>query len=183
MKRQMIVVLLSGVFALGCAERPARPPVLVRVNDYEITQEEFELAFRGSRYAAAATPEARRAFLDNLVDRKLMLQDAQARGLDRDPAFLKAIERFWEQSLLKVYLEQKIGEIAEAAVVDDKAVEAAYAKMSEEARAGRSYEELIPQIKWELAKAREAGLMNQWLARLRQGAQIQVDEALLNGKR
>jgi len=182
MKRS-IVVLLLGVFALGCGPRPSRPPVLARVNDYEITQEEFELEFRDSRYAAAGTPQAKKEFLENLINRKLMLQDAQARGLDKDPAFLKAIERFWEQSLLKIYLEQKIAEIVSAAAVDDKAVEAAYRKMSDAARAGRSYQKLYPQIKWELAKAREAELMNAWVAQLRQGAQIQVDEVLLNSKR
>ena len=183
MKRQ-VVVLLLGVFVLGCgADRAPKAPVLVRVNDYEITGEEFELDFRNSRYAAIGTPQARREFLDNLINRKLMLQDAQARGLDKDPAFLKAIEKFWEQSLLKIYLDQKTTEIAEAAAVDDKAVEAAYTRMSQEARAGRSYLELYPQIKWEIAKAREAKLMNEWIARLRRGAQIQVNEPLLNSKR
>lgn len=79
MKKQ-IVVLSLGIFLLGCGGgQPPKKLVLARVNNYEITQEEFEQEFKDSQYASTNTLEARKEFLNNLIDRKLILQDAQAR--------------------------------------------------------------------------------------------------------
>jgi len=154
--------------------------MLARVNDYEIMAEEFEQEFRGSYYAAAGTPQARREFLNNLINRKLMLQDAQARGLDKDKAFLKVIERFWEQSLLKVYLDEKTREIAQAGAVDEKVVRAVYQKLVKEGRTDKPYEEMRDRIKWEISRRREARLMNDWIQQLRKGAKIKVNQEALH---
>ncbi|MGE5279316.1 MAG: SurA N-terminal domain-containing protein [Deltaproteobacteria bacterium] len=189
MKRQTVVFLL-GILALGagCDRRPA-PDVLARVNNYTITRAEFEREFQDSRYARpkaangkADIPQARREFLDNLVNRKLMLQDAQARGMDKDPAFLRSVEKFWEQSLLKVYLETEADAVA-GIKVDEAAVRKAYDEMPAEARADRSFEQLAPQIRWQLTRVRQADALNAWIAGLRRGARIQIDEASLNAPR
>jgi len=182
--KKHIIILALGLFVAGCGvNQPGNNPVLVKVNNYEITREEFEREFKDSRYASADTPEARKEFLDNLISRKLILQDAQARGLDKDKAFLRAIERFWEQSLLKIYLDQKTREIAAGAGVDDKMIEAVYKKLVQEGKTDKTYQEMYPQIKWQIAKAKEADLMNAWIAQLRARADIRVNDVYLNNKK
>ena len=49
-------------------------------------------------------------FLKNMITQKLILLDAERRGLDRDPQFLKMIENFWQQSLLTFALQEKTKE-------------------------------------------------------------------------
>ena len=67
-------------------------------------------------------------FLDNLITRKLILQEAQKMGLDRKKEFLKAIENFWEKSLLKIMVDEKTDEIFTDITVTDEEVEESYAK-------------------------------------------------------
>lgn len=106
------------------------------------------------------------------------------RGLDKDKAFLKMIERFWEQSLLKLYLDQKTKEIAVKASVDDKTtIEAVYKKLLEEGKTDKSYLEMHDQIKWKISKAKEANLMNDWITQLHKKADIKVEDDLLNRKK
>jgi len=117
MKNKMII-LCAAIFIAGCScPLPKDSKVLAKVNNYEITQQEFEEQFRESPYAKDNTLEARKEFLKVLIGRKLILQDAQAKGLDKEQEFLKMIERFWEQSLLKLALQTKSMEIANSAQV------------------------------------------------------------------
>lgn len=117
MKNKMIILFMAMIIA-GCAcPLPKDEKVLAKVNNYTITLEEFEVEFKESPYAKDNTPEAKKDFLKILIGRKLILQDAQAKGLDKEKVFLKMIERFWEQSLLKLALQTKSQEIAALAQV------------------------------------------------------------------
>ena len=110
----LILLFLTAAFISGCSKCPSgtkAAEVVVSINNYDITRDEFETLFRESAYGKSDTPESRREFLGNLIDRKLILQYAQKEGLDREGAFLKMIESFWEQSLLKVALDRKNREI------------------------------------------------------------------------
>ncbi|MFC1804287.1 hypothetical protein ACFLZ3_00430 [Candidatus Omnitrophota bacterium] len=113
MKKSLMIFCLI-FFVSGCAKKPACGPqdrILAKINNYEISLGQFEDEFRQSSYSMANTLEARKEFLDILISRKLILQDAQSKGLDKDPDFLKMIERFWEHSLLKLTLDQKSAQI------------------------------------------------------------------------
>ncbi|MFC1674689.1 hypothetical protein ACFL1K_02175 [Candidatus Omnitrophota bacterium] len=114
MKKSLMILCLI-FFVLGCGKKPARGPqdrILAKINNYEISLGQFEDEFRQSSYSMANTLAARKEFLDILIIRKLILQDAQSKGLDKDPDFLKMIERFWEHSLLKLTLDQKSDQIS-----------------------------------------------------------------------
>ena len=116
-------ILLAGLlFVFGCGVNQCQSKkavVLAKVNNYEITRVEFEEEFRRSRFGLADTLESRRQFLNNLINQKLILQEAQKEGLDKDPGFLKLIERFWEQSLLKITLDKKSREFTSPKEMDN----------------------------------------------------------------
>jgi len=118
--KNKIMFLLMIMLIAGCGNSSTRDKkVLARINNYEITLVEFQEQFGESSYSRDNTPEARREFLKALIGRKLILQDAQQKGLDKKDEFLKMIERFWEQSLLKVALQQKSQEITGSAEIKD----------------------------------------------------------------
>lgn len=179
MKKGLLSLFIL-LFALGCVRAPKEErTVLAKVNNYEITKEEFEREFKDSSFGRTDTPESRKEFLNNLINRKLILQDAQARGLDKDKAFLKAIEKFWEQSLLKVTLDRKAKEIAGSVFVSDKAIEETYNKMVKEGKADRPYSKMYNQIKWELTRIQESQIMDNWISDLRKRADIKINQDLL----
>jgi hypothetical protein len=177
--RRHWIVLFVLLFIFGCSRQTENKVVLAKINNYEITQEEFEEEFKASAYGSVDTLESRKEFLNTLINRKLILQDAQKKGLDKDKSFLKMIERFWEQSLLKLTLERKSKEIAGSALVSDRTIEETYNKMLNEGKTDKPYDQMYQQIKWELIKNKESQLMNDWVSELHKKAEININYDLL----
>lgn len=180
MSRFLIFALLVSLGILGCSGSQKETYVLAKVNSYEIGSKEFNELFKESPYVKTDTTESKMAFLSQLIDKKLILQDAQRNGLDKDPDFLRAIERFWEQSLLKLALEKKSKEIAGLPKVTDKSIEEAYQKMVKEGKTSKPYAAMYQQIKWEVTKLKESQAFNDWLEALRRGSEISINYDLLN---
>lgn len=180
--KKYILFLFLFAFILGCDSQNKGKIILIKVNDYQITKEEFEQEFADSAYSQNDTPESRKDFLNTLVNRKLILQDAQRAGLDKKKDFLKVIQRFWEQSLLKLELDKKSKEFAGLAMVNDKEIEAAYKVMQQQNKADKPYEQMYKQIKWELTRQKESQLMDKWIDELRNKADMKINDDLLKPK-
>ncbi|MBF0387896.1 MAG: hypothetical protein HQL20_08585 [Candidatus Omnitrophica bacterium] len=169
--------VILALVAAGFLLKDRQKPYLVRINNYAITAEGFERDFKNSAFAAVDTQEARKDFLSSLVRRKLILQDAHAKGLDKDQEFLLMVERFWEQSLLQRAIDQKDREIASSVMVSDAAIEAEYKKLSTAGKANKTYDQMYAQIKWSLNRAEENKAMEQWVTRIYNEANIEVNSA------
>jgi parvulin-like peptidyl-prolyl isomerase len=63
------------------------------------------------------------------------VQEAQRQGLDREPAFMRTIERFWKEALIKLLLSHKAQEIAGKVHVYEPDIEAYYERLSQETQA------------------------------------------------
>jgi hypothetical protein len=183
MKRQLFtsIILLCIVIA-GCGPAAEKKEIVVKINDYQISKDRFEAEFKDSIYGQNDTPDARKKFLNSLIDRKLILQDAQARGLDKEQGFLRAIERFWEQSLLKMALDNKTKEISGSISVNDAQVRQRYDFMVQEGTISQPYEQASEQLKREIIKLKESEAMNDWIAQLNKKAQIKINYELLKQK-
>jgi hypothetical protein len=180
MKRTVFLVLLL-IFSAGCTKSPgSKEPVIVKIGNYEITKSEFEQEFRDSYFAVNDTLESRKEFLDNLVNRKLILQDAQAKGLDKDPGFLKMIEKAWEQAVLRVALEKKARENASKIFVSEKSINEVYQDLVREKKTDKTLPEMYNQIKMEITKLMEAQAMAKWVANLRESVEIRIKYNLLD---
>lgn len=177
MKKYLFLLAMLGLLT-GCNHGPRDKDVLVKINECKITKQEFEVMFRESSFSRQDTPESRADFLNNLIDRQIILQDAQERGLDKSKEFIGMIQKFWEQSLLKTALEKKSKEIAGSISINDKSVEAAYNKMFKEGKTDKFYNQMYQQVKWELTRARESDLMNSWLQGLRKNSNIEINRSL-----
>jgi hypothetical protein len=178
MKKYLILSLVLAL-AFGCSQKTEKKDILAKVNNYEITKDEFEEEFINSNFGRTDTLESRKEFLNTLINRKLILQDAQRKVLDRENNFLKMIERFWEQSLIKLVLDTKAKEISSTVLVNDRDIKAVYEKMAKDGVTNKSYAQMYQQIKWELTKVKESKRMNDWMATLRNQADIKINEDLL----
>jgi len=182
MKRYIIFLFGLSIIILGCAKQKEPEPILAKVNDYEITLVEFQERFKNSSYAINDTLKSRKDFLDMLINQKLMLQQAQADGLDKTQDFLRSIERFWEQSLLTRVLEKKSNEISGPIIVNNKEIEERYKILEQEGKADKPYDQMYSQIKWELTRVKGTDLMNRWLDELHSKSQIVINYDLLKKK-
>lgn len=177
--RRYLLLFAVSLFILGCGKAPGGGDIIVKINDYEITRAEFEKDFKDSSLGAVDTLESRKAFLDNLINQKLILQEAQSRDLDKDKNFLKMIEKYWEQSLLKLAIDRKSKQISGSVSVSDTDVENVYKNMVKDGTADKPYNQMYRQIKWELTKIKESKAMNEWLSDLHKNARIEINENLL----
>lgn len=108
----MIKIFVALVLALfcGCSPRQNKEAV-VKINNYSMSAEDLvnELNSFSSFERAGKTNEE---LVDEIIEKKLLLLEAQREGLDREAAFMKMVERFWEQSLLRAIVEKKMKEFS-----------------------------------------------------------------------
>ena len=181
--KNLLFVFMIPAFLVGCTRYDKPKDVAIKINNYEMSKAEFEHEFKDSTFGRYDTAESRKEFLDNLIFKILIVQDAQKNNLDNDPQFIKMIEKFWVQSLLKLTLDNKFKEFVASASVSDKAVEEAYQKMVKDGKTTKTYDEMYQEIKWDITKAKESQMMNRWLKQLHDNANIRINkDSLLKDK-
>lgn len=177
MLRKFIIVL-AVLLVSGCQGTGRdSSPVVIDIEGIEITQDEFEQAFSRSAYAGQDSPEVRRAFLDNLVVRRLMLKEAEKRGLDRDPEFLKDVELFWQQSLLKLILDKKINELG--VKVSEQEIKEYYLSHKNTLFKDKSLAQVKRQINRVLLIRKKKQAISEWADSLTEDSEVEIDYQLL----
>ena len=90
---------------------PPEDPVLALVNGRQITQSEFDVRWSELADATRARYEkegGKRRFLDELITRELLMQEARKKGLDQDDTIRERTQRYKEQLILDELLKDKI---------------------------------------------------------------------------
>jgi peptidyl-prolyl cis-trans isomerase C len=132
-------VILAFLLAAGaCSDKPADPSkALAVINGKEITVGEFDLRWSQMPESARMSyrsPEGRKKFLEELITRELLLQEAKKRGLDRDRTLVERVERFKERSILDSLMKEEVD--SRVTVTQDE-IKAFYASHSESFAAPR----------------------------------------------
>ena len=74
-------------------------------------------------------PVSKEGLLDALITKELLLQEAQNMNLDKERDFIKTIELYWEQTLIKNLMIKKSDEIRGNIVVREDEIADYYNKM------------------------------------------------------
>jgi hypothetical protein len=114
-----VLVALAASCLQGCSREKPEEEVIATIGSYSLYRSDFmsELSLYPPEYRENVTREQ---ILDGIIQKKMLLLEAQRRGLDRDPQFMKMVERFWEQSLLRSLLDVKSEEILSSIPEADK---------------------------------------------------------------
>ena len=131
-KIALFAVLTAVLFIAGCAEKKRTEKVVAVINDYEMTVEDFnyeskEVLRNGKMFYDI--PVTREDVLEALITKEILLQEAQKENLDKNKDFIRAIELYWEQTLLKNLLVEKAEQIAKKTVVYEDEINDYYNKM------------------------------------------------------
>ncbi|MDD5427955.1 MAG: SurA N-terminal domain-containing protein [Candidatus Omnitrophica bacterium] len=115
----MIMVLgsLAGCCAHSDSGTCEKKSVVAKVNGYELTESDFlnEVTLISPKiYQSADKEKAKERALNELITKKVLLQEAQRSNFDKDRKFMREIERYWEQALLKLLMKKKIDEFSKA---------------------------------------------------------------------
>ena len=185
MVKKLFFTLISGLFLYlsGCTgDQDENVTVLAEINDYQLTLKDFEtqlasnLEFEGD---FKLTQKAKKQFLDNLIEKELLIQEAMKLKLDRNKKFIAAIERYWEATLIKNLMELKGKEITESTYVSQKEIEAQYDEMKRSQGNLPPIEEIRKEIVKKIKEEKKSRELAQWVQDLKQNAKIEIDEKLL----
>ena len=178
-------MLISGLvlYFSGCAkDQDENIEVLAKINDYQLTLKDFEtqlasnLEFEGD---FKLTQKAKKQFLNNLIERELLIQQAMKLKLDRNKKFIAAIERYWEATLIKNLMELKGKEITESTYVSQKEIEARYGEMKRSQGNLPPMEEVQKEIAKKIKEEKRSIELAQWVQDLKRNAKIEIDQKLL----
>jgi peptidyl-prolyl cis-trans isomerase C len=107
-----LVVILAGLGpALSSCTAQQEEPVIALVNGRTITQIEFDVRWdelseaTRSRYYKEG---GKRRFLDELITRELLMQEARRQGLDQNDGIRDKVQRYKEQLILDELLKDKL---------------------------------------------------------------------------
>lgn len=100
----LIILLISLLVGLKIfIPNAADQDIALVINDQRISRNIFEKEF-------ADRPQYlkdKREFIDSLISKSLLIQEARRLGIDREATFQASIQNFYEQSLLRSLLDQK----------------------------------------------------------------------------
>lgn len=128
----ILILVLFLSLNLGCSKVNSDDEKIVAVlNKEPITLKEFqkEIALRSKQNPAyKVTPSAIEDQLDIIIDRRLMIQEAMNMGLVSNPDFVRTIQTFWEQTLIRELIENKNREWEERIFVTEQEITNYYRK-------------------------------------------------------
>ncbi len=98
----------------GCSskEKAGSGQSLARVDGQDITVLQLNAELMQSNIPSAQKDIASKKFLDALIDRQLLQEQAAKDKIDRDPAVVAAIERAKAQIIAQAYLQRRLAKVA-----------------------------------------------------------------------
>lgn len=97
----LILITIGLAVRLSSVRVEVSEPALV-INDRVISKVELgELAKMGSYHSQGEN------FLDSVITRELLIQEAVKEGINKEEAFRKSVEDYYEQSLVKILIDRK----------------------------------------------------------------------------
>lgn len=102
---------LLGLTLSGCPAPQEEEPTVALVNGRAITKAEFELRWgelAGATRTRYEKTGGKRQFLDELITRELLMQEARRQGLDQSDTIRNKTQRYKEQLILDDLLKDKL---------------------------------------------------------------------------
>lgn len=185
MKKSFIYFLLLVLFLhlFSCTQEQAKEDkILAGINDCNLTIDEFQ-------YQLAAelemdedfklTKEVKKEFLEGLIRKELLIQEAKKLKLDGKEKFIRAIERYWESTLIRDLVEMKGEEISNRILISQEEIETCYNDMKKPQKKLPPLAELREKIAEELKEKKKTRMLKEWIDDLRKKAGIEINEELL----
>ena len=181
----VVAASLSLLFS-GCGKGTpgtVSDKLVLTINNLQLNKGELRQEYQADSLMKhePSTAQGEPEWVSRVIERELLVQEAQRLGLDRDPAFMHSIERFWKEVLIKLLLDRKGREISGEVQVYEPEIEAYYKKLAEE-KSGTPIEplsQLRQDLRREVRQKKEMEALEQWINSLREKSKIVIDQESL----
>lgn len=178
----LLLVVLAFLLPYCSQGKKAEGEIVARINDYSLTLGELRKQLAAEMELNKdfkLTREARMDFLEGLIRKELLIQEARRHDLDKKEKFVRAMERYWESTLIRDLMEMKGEDIGQEILISQEEIRNQYEAMKESGEKLASLPELDPIIKEDLKEKKKTRELKEWINDLRQRAKIEVDQELL----
>lgn len=176
-----VLILLFSL--CGCFQSKTEgDEVLCEINEYKLPVDDFhrqlaeELEFNSD---FKLTQKAKREFLEQLIKKELLIQEAKKLKLDRQDKFIRTIERHWESTLIRDLMDLKGEEISMMTYVSEEEIKTRYKEMAKLDNSPPCLSEIHDQIREELREKKRTQMITKWINDLRRKASIVIYNDLL----
>jgi len=180
----MVMALVAGL-AMGCAKKPDKSRIVAEINNYQVTIDDFRQKARMTAPNMLLESNAEKVkgqVMEDIINEELLLQEAQKMKLDKDKGFMREIENYWKQALIKSLAVKKGEEFLAASEVSDEEIKAEYDSMSKEWQAASGpHGQAVAQIRERLRMKKARDAFERWNAGLKNSAVIKKREDVLKG--
>jgi len=170
------------VIASSCSNDSLQQKILSRINNYELTLDEFEEQLTIEVElddTFKLTNETKRKFLEELIRKELFIQEARNLKLDQQKKFIRAIEKYWELTLIRNLIDLKSREINKKIYISEGAAKEHYKKMKKKNPELSDFKTMDSEIKKKLKENKKSRLLNEWIESLRKKANVEIYPSLL----
>jgi len=174
----LLIAFCSIVFLPGCGKHDSfdKKDVIAYVNKEPIFESELkrDIALKVRQDPMfKVTPETESEMLDNIINRKLLCQNAMEKGMAREPRFVNTIKSFWEQTLIRDFIDYKQKEFAEYTFVTEGEIKNYYDNLVKSG-AAEPLDALRTEIERTISDEKETKLFEDWLKGERAKAKIRI---------
>ncbi len=185
MKRLLSFALM--IFAasslLDCSgEQKEQDEVVARINNFELTFADFERRLTRELELdpdLRLTEEAKRTFLEELIRKELLIQEAKRQRLDRKEKFIRSMERYWEATLIRDLMELKGADIDRRTHISAEEVQDYYRAMEKSQKTLPPLQVIETELIEDLKKRKRSARLEEWISNLQGKARIKVYEDVL----
>jgi len=178
----LVLYLMTTLIFFGCGKTQPEGKVLAEINEYTLSLAEFEKQLAAEIEMDSEfklTREAKENYLNQLIQKELLVQEAMKLELDRRDRFVKAIERYWQSTLIRDLIDLKSEEISTRTIISEEEIEERYNKMKTLDKDLSSLDVLQDRIRADLKEEKKTKLLEEWIETLKKSAKLKVNENLL----
>lgn len=183
----LIILIFSGCSKQPFASKKPAEKVLATVNREPIYLRDFkrELAIRSKQDPSfKITPETLKEQIDIMVNRRLVIQEAMKKKLAEEDRFVNTIRTFWEQTLIRDFVDYKNKEFENYVYVTDAEIKDFYNKIAEEKSATLPpFDEIYPRLKAQIKEQKLKDAFEDWLQEAKEKADIKINDEALSGEK
>ena len=185
MKKRLIywlfTILCLSIFSCT-QEQIGEDKTIAKINDYVLTLDEFQVQLAEELNLDREfklTKEAKKDFLDQLIIKEILIQEAKKRELDRREKFMRTIERYWESTLIRDLMEMESQVIEKQTVVSQEEIKMKYNEMKEQEENLLPLESIRDEISKRILEDKRSKILEEWVNQLKKKATIKINQELL----
>jgi hypothetical protein len=170
----VLLLLLTG----ACREAPeSKGKPIAKVNDRIISETDFRRRISDHVYfhdVVGLTEEQKQQFLQEQIRRELLIQTAIGRELHEKEDFRRAIEKFWEQTLITSLLKQVSKKLEKQILVTNDEILAHWEMLHEGEDVPPLEEDMKRRIENRIREEKKTEALEGWIEELKEKAEIEI---------